>query len=438
MPNKRNFKFYIFLFLKINLSFLISFSQSFTNSPYSRYGLGELQYTAFASNIPMGGIYNAMRNDTTAPYFINVGNPASHSSLKLTAFDFGLKSNFMKLQTSNNSYSSNQTALAYVALAFPVTKWWGMSFGLLPYSAVGYRIHNEKNQDSIGTVKYSYQGDGGINQVYLGNGFKIKKFSVGVNISYLFGDLIFSSRDSFPKSSNIFNTKLSQTTRINDLYYTIGTQYKIPIKKNWSLTLGATGGWKSYLNAKRTTFAANYINNFGVEVVKDTIINDSDVKDTIRIPIMFGGGFVLKKGEKWLIGIDYSFQNWKGINSSDQSTLLKNSQQIAFGTQYIPNKTAGTKESYFKKIFYRAGFRYTSSFLDLQNTPLKEYVITLGVGFPLRKLKVGETYSQSIINVGVELGQFGTTENQLIKQQYVKAVVGFTLNDKWFIKRKYD
>ena len=111
---------------------------------------------------------------------------------------------------------------------------------------------------------------------------------------------------------------------------------------------------------------------------------------------------------------------------------------MAVGAQYIPNKNAGTKESYFKKVFYRAGFRYTNSFLELQNTPLKDYAITFGAGFPLRKIKVGETYSQSIINIGFEIGQMGTTDTQLIKEQYVKAIVGFTLNDRWFIKRKYD
>jgi len=442
---KNKFKVFVLSFVICHLSFAICHSQSFTNSPYSRFGLGELQYGGFAHNISMGGIYNALLNDTTAPFQINTSNPASHASLKLTVFDFGVKSNFRKLETTDKNSSANQTALSYMALGFPVTKWWGASFGLLPYSSVGYKIYDEKEQDSIGTVKYSYQGEGGINQVYFGNGFKIKNFSVGINIAYLFGDLIFSSRDSFPKASNFFNAKLSQTTRVSDMYYTFGTQYKVQMKKNWSLTLGATGGFESNINAKRTTFAATYANTFGVEVMKDTIINDEDVKDTITIPMMFGGGFVLKKGDRWLIGVDYSMQNWSAFKSLNQSGLLKNSQRISFGIQYVPNKTAGTKESYAKKIFYRAGFRYTNSYLDpntilktMNNAPLTEVAITFGAGFPLRKIKVGETYSQSIINVGVELGKFGTTENQLIKEQYVKAIIGFTLNDKWFIKRKYD
>ncbi|MBI3502419.1 MAG: hypothetical protein HY063_11560 [Bacteroidetes bacterium] len=442
MLNKSfSFQFSVFsfsIFLIFNFSFLISVGQSFTNSPYSRFGLGELQYGGFASNIPLGGIYNALRNDTTAPYFINTSNPASHSSLRLTAFDFGVRSNFTKLETTGKKFSSNQTALSHMALAFPVTKWWGASFGLLPYSSVGYKIHTEQSQDSIGTVKYSYQGEGGLNQLYFGNGFRIKNFSLGVNAAYLFGDLVFSSRDSFPSGSGFYNTRFSQTTRVSNFYFTLGTQYKIQLKKNWSLTLGATGGMKSYLKAKRSTFAATYTNYFGVEVMKDTILNDQDVKDTVIIPMMFGGGVVLKKGDKWLFGFDYSLQQWSSFSSLNQAGLLKNSQRISFGVQYVPNKSAGTKESYAKKIFYRAGFRYASSYLDLNNVQLKDRAITFGAGFPLKKIKVGDTYSQSIINVAVELGQFGTTENNLVREKYVKVILGFTLNDKWFIKRKYD
>jgi hypothetical protein len=140
----------------------------------------------------------------------------------------------------------------------------------------------------------------------------------------------------------------------------------------------------------------------------------------------------------WIFGVDYSMQDWSSFTSFGQSGILKNSQRIAVGIQYIPNKSAGTKEPYAKKIFYRAGFRYADSYLELQNTALKDYAVTFGAGFPLRKIKVGETYSQSVINVGFELGQWGTTENQLIREKYAKAVVSFTLNDRWFIKHKYD
>jgi hypothetical protein len=153
---------------------------------------------------------------------------------------------------------------------------------------------------------------------------------------------------------------------------------------------------------------------------------------------MFGGGFVLKKGDRYLFGFDYSTQKWSKFNSLGQQGILKDSRRAALGMQFIPNKNAGTKEPYYKKIFYRAGFRYTDTYLELRSTVLKDYAITFGAGFPLRKIKIGEIYSQSIINLSFEIGQRGTTKNQLIRERYINTFVSFTLNDRWFIKRKYE
>jgi hypothetical protein len=478
------YKLEMISFLIFNFSFLISFAQPSINSPYSRYGLGDLQNSSFTHNIALGGIYNALQNDTTAPFYINQSNPASHASTRLTVFDFGIKNNTMKLETADNKFTSNRTALAYMALAFPVAKWWGTSIGLLPYSNVGYKIYDKKEQDTIGTVNYAYEGQGGINQAYWGNGIRPfvslpGKFSgsnrykrlkalpdsiggkkvrrterrrtafsnlyLGVNFSYLFGDMTYFSRDSFPTSANYQNIKLSKNTRVSDIYSSFGIQYRQSLRKGWSVTLGATGSLNTNIDVRNSIFAANYKNAFGVEVLKDTII-DTIEKSTIKIPMMFGGGIVLKKGDKWLFGFDYSIQDWSQFNSFEQQGLLRNSQKMAAGIQFCPNKSAGSKEPYFKKIFYRVGFRYTNTYLELNNTALKDYAVTFGVGLPLRKMKIiGTTeldaeqkYHQSSMNIGVELGQRGTTENQLIRYSYINAFISLSLNDKWFIKRKYD
>ena len=251
---------------------LLPILQSITNSPYSRYGLGDLQSGNYANNVAMGGISNALQNDTTAPFNINSANPASHASTRLTIFDFGLTSNMTQLETDSKKYLSNRTAISYMSFVFPVAKWWGTSIGIRPYSSVGYKIYTK---DSSGTVNYYYNGQGGINQVFWGNGFRIKKLYFGANVSYLFGNLIYSSTDSFPASSHYMNTKVVQTTTVNDLYYTFGMQYRQQLKKGWSVTLGATGSMTTNLNAKQTTLAATYENQFGIEVVRDTVVYEN-------------------------------------------------------------------------------------------------------------------------------------------------------------------
>src|ERR1035437_6520920 len=201
MQNSKRLQIIVFIFAICNLQFIICNSQAIVNSPYSRYGLGDLQPGNYASNIAIGGISNALQNDTTAPFNINSANPASLASTRLTIFDFGLMSNMTQLETDSKKFQNNRTGFSYASLAFPVAKWWGTCIGLRPYSSVGYKIYDQRVQDSIGTVHYSYTGQGGINQVFWGNGFRIKNLYLGANVSYLFGNLIYSSTDSFPVGS---------------------------------------------------------------------------------------------------------------------------------------------------------------------------------------------------------------------------------------------
>jgi hypothetical protein len=51
-------------------------------------------------------------------------------------------------------------------------------------------------------------------------------------------------------------------------------------------------------------------------------------------------------------------------------------------------------------------------------------------------LPLGGTFSN--LNIGVEYGQKGTTKANLVRENYTNVVMSLSLNDKWFVKRKYD
>ena len=86
---------------------------------------------------------------------------------------------------------------------------------------------------------------------------------------------------------------------------------------------------------------------------------------------------------------------------------------------------------YWKLIKFRFGGKFQKSYLQLYNTQLNETSVTFGFGFPLRKTK-------SEINLAVEMGERGTTNNNLIKEQFLRFQIGLSLKDSWFVKRKYD
>lgn len=476
------------------------FPQTSTVSPYSRYGLGDLSGGSSAQSLSMGGLNIGLTNDSIVPFYINSANPASFISNRITSYEAGVVSNMLKLQTESSKATVNSASIAYLSFAVPVKKWWGLSMGLLPYSSVGYKVTEHKVLDSIGDVDHYYEGSGGINKLYLGNAIQpfsnavinlrgsssyrklvrerdsllrtgsredslrsrkiaqdiyylekrranLASFSAGLNVSLLFGNLDNTRRVVYPNTSLsqfYYNTLNSRTTRVRDIYFDYGLQQtfridslgKRRLKDKVRITIGATGGLASDLNAKRDVLSYSYFNTaFGSEVVKDTIENFTAQEGTLTLPLSYGAGFTIRKGERWTIGADYAYQNWASFSSFGERSDLKNSMRISVGANYTPNKFAAAKGSYGKWIQYRAGLRYYSTYLDLKNTQLTETSICLGVGLP-----AGQRHNKlcSMLNIGVELGQRGTTDNGLLKEQYLKAVIGLTINSKWFEQPKFD
>ena len=449
----------------IFISFLIfegddSYGQRFTSSPYSRYGIGELNTTGLAPAVGMGNSTIAYLNDTISPYFINISNPASYSQLRLTTIDAGVLSNTIKIESADTSKIVNNTSIAYLAFGFPITKKWGMSAGLMPYSSVGYIITDTKNIDNIGNVDYSYKGTGGINRAYLGNSFSLfsnllprkDRLSFGFNASYLFGSINNERTNSFG-STGYYDTRITRSINISDITFDAGMLFthtvdsiketrkdssgKISIQKkdieDLKFTLGLTFTPTDNISATSNIVGLAEVSNF-----IDTIENTIDKKGNIKLPLMLGTGFSIKKGERWILNLDYGMQQWSKFMLFDEHGGLNNSMRFGLGGQYIPNKRAEGKGVFFKKIQYRAGVRYADSYIEINGSKLREYSVSLGFGIPLRIIKIGPQFTHSMMNIGIELGTRGTTDNNLIKEQFGKVVVGITLNDRWFIKRKFD
>jgi|ERR1051325_9673076 hypothetical protein len=428
-----------FFFLALSLHHPLSVSaQTSSSSPYSRYGLGDLQYTGFANTAAMGGVSYAYQNDSIAPFYINVNNPASLSKTYLTTFDVGVMDRLTRMETSSQTYDVNRTALSHIAFAFPVRKWWGASFGIMPFSNVGYKVNTSEYVPNVGNVCYSYQGSGGLNEIFLANGISRGNLSFGATVSYLFGALDLESRDSFPDLTNSWSTRVNESQHFNDVYFKGGLQYKVNMRKHWTLLLGLTANMQTQLTAHSSVLAMTYRYRFSIDQSKDTAQYIADQKESVTLPAMYGFGIALRKGEKLYINADYSMQNWSSFDSFGQKGLLGNSNRISAGFQYWPDRNSN-KGPYYKKMAYRAGARFSNTYLLLgQQTPLTDMAFTFGFGMPLRITKVGENYNQAMLNLSFELGQRGTIENNLIRENYVRVVLGFSINEKWFIQRKYD
>ena len=419
---------YFILFIVIFLSLATQAQE--INSPYSRFGLGQLHNeNVNTALMGMGGIAIGVAD----PTMINPGNAASYAVYDSTSFIFeiGVTGNVTNSKTVLQSESSSYFALNYIVFGFPITKWWKSSLGMLPYSQIGYNVKIYIPVEGFSNVINSIEGDGGLNQFYWGNAFKIgENLRLGFDAIYLFGQGSRSSLVYFPDSLNIFGTKTIGHTRGGDFIFDYGLQYDIKIKTDKLLTLGLIYSNKWNLKSKREYLSYTLFGGYGeiVESLQDTIAYSPEEKGTIIIPQRFGVGFTFQETGRWLIGADFEWQNWEKYTSFGATDSLNNSWRIAVGGQFTPEHSSIS--SLAKRMTYRLGFRYYDSNLSIFDTPINEFGISFGFTFPMKKTKTA-------IDLGVEIGKRGTTANNLIQENFVNISLGFSIHEYWFHKRKY-
>ncbi len=420
----------LYLLVILAVSSITTYAQTGINSPYSRYGLGQLNSENMNTiSMSMGGLSLAIHDPTA----LNPANPASYGSLDSASFLFeiGVGGNITTLKTNALSESGYDATLSYIFAGFPITRWWKSGIGIMPYSKIGYNIEVLVEVENFSDVVHSFNGEGGLNQIFWGNGFNVtNKLRAGVDITYLFGQASRSSTVYYPDSVYIFGTRVESKVRGGGFIFDYGIQYDIDINNTTQATIGLTYANKFNLNATRTYLSKTIIGGYDeeVEYVKDTIRYISDEKGTIIIPQRLGFGFAIKKENSWLIGADFEWQNWEEYEVYDVPDTLINSFHVTLGGEYRPKHT--NISSLFKRMVYRGGIRYNQSYLEFGDDRINEFGISFGVGLPMKK-------SKTALDIGIEIGRRGTTNNSLIQENFVNLSLGVSIQEHWFHKRKY-
>jgi hypothetical protein len=481
-----------FLILAFLCASTFSYSQILTSSPYSRYGVGELNLQSFAAPAAMGGSFIAYQQDSIAPYYINAANPASLAGLRYTVFELGGQAQFTKISSSTTSIDKRNMNFSYGSIGFPIKRIGGAAFGVMPYSTVGYNITSKEDVAGVGEMKYIFNGDGGINKVFLGTGlkpfkkagsrfsrsalsdslrknhfaakYKRKKFgkqllsdlSLGITANYLFGSINQTTDVIYPGSITYYNVKRQRSIHVSDFAFNAGLQtsflidsiryhgkdslkrghrrsFRLPIKVGMGLFVNTP----SSINAKQNNIIYNYaLDGFGIERPRDTVLNSQDNKGTIKLPLEIGVGFSMKKGEKLTVLMDAAMTNWSGFKYFEApNTDFKNSYRVSVGLNYVPNKLAYGSSNYIKRIHYRLGATYSDGYLDLKNTKISNYAVTAGLGLPVG---IGRFDDVAVVNISAQYGRMGSVSNNLLQEDYLRIILGFTFNKRWFIKYKYD
>ena len=409
-----------------------TYAQSSISSPYSAFGLGNLVEANNIRNKSMGGLSTGMRDYFT----VNFKNPASYTAFDSTSFIFegGVLGQYVNLKTTEISEEYSSSSMNNLLFGFPVTKWWKSSLGLIPFSQVGYNVNDYDVKENIGTIKYTFEGEGGISEFYWGNAFRLgENLSVGLNASFIFGTLDKTQKVNFPDSAFILSTKTNNSYSVNDIKFDIGAQYHTKIGNENILVIGATYRPQQNLSATRSKLVRSFLGeNYGIDNDTDTVSFIDDEKGSIIFPGGFGVGFSFGKGYSWLFGLEYNFDQWENFRNFNLSDTLANSHVFKAGGHYIPDANSF---SYFKRVDYRLGAHYTTSNLILHDEQLNGFGITFGIGLPVRSVSVRG--SRSMVNIGFEFGRRGTLNNGLIKENYYNVYVGISIFERWFFKRRY-
>lgn len=417
------------VFLAIALFPLMGIAQSQTSSPYSFFGIGDTYEQGNIRSFGMGGVNLAVRSNI----YINFLNPASYTGIDSLSFvaGLGLQSTMATYRTNEQSSNLSNTSVNHLSFAFPITRRWKSSLALIPYSNIGYQVHEDKLLDFNVMSQNVYVGSGGLDRVNWGNAFQItQRLSVGLNSSYYFGKVEHQQTVLFPDSAYIINSRLNERSLINGFHFELGVQYFIPTGVNSTLGLAATYSPQASLKTNTDYLTTTFIGDEpGYESSVDTVSYSGDIMGETVLPYGYGFGISWEKKNKLLLAADFMFDNWKSFNHLDQSSgNLTNKVKASFGAEFIP--TSNNLSSYLKLVHYRFGVRYNKMGLQFNNNEIKEYAISVGFGLPLRK-------SSSILNIGMEIGQNGTMESSLIQERFVKVALGISIRENWFRKGKY-
>ena len=424
-------------------------------SPYTMFGIGELQTIGTTPMRSMGGVGVAWRS-SQMPSMVN---PAGYSATlpKSFIFGFGIEGNFLqnaqRQYDANGAYTTakngkNSVNFHEIAVQFPVAKRLGIGVSLMPYSSVGYKMSFLDQKDeiagNIGAASYTYSGEGDVTEVKLGIGWEpFKNFSIGVAAKYYWGkiDHNYTSAidNNFVGENSFYSVIGNDEYAISDFKFQVGLQWNILSDEKKMLTLGATYDYGGHLHNKITKSI----------VLNNTYSTESfyESKDgQMRLPHMARVG-LLFHNPKFVASAEYEFQAWGSGNSrfTEQASngivvQYVDTHTAKVGFAYTPNRF--DVRNYFNRISYRVGYRYGDYYQSYNSARIQQMAVTAGFGFPLKFM------GTSSIDVSFEYGLRGAIKKMIstspqvgmIRQDYFKVGLGFSLfgEDYWFVRPKYD
>lgn len=420
----------------LNLLVLIFFTfqvaaQKQLNSPYSRFNIGSLEPLGSYKSRAMGGIGTALRDNNSIFYM----NPASYSSLDTNSFsfDFGFDFGLNMLKDNDNRYTSNDLNFNHLIMGFPISRGLGVAFGIMPVSNGYYNIAQDVQEGDAdydpltGPYNTYHKGKGGLSNFFAGTGINVNKnFSLGMNMTLMFGTLERSYTLQFNDLDNYYHNSANEKMQVRGINLDYGLQYRGKIKENYFIQAGF-----SLTSGK--TYKSNY-NYIAVRTsaynVSDTVDYISDKSRPVFLPGSYRAGIVFGKTNKFTTGFDFIATQWSKSVIPGYTGYAANIKTYSWGIEFIPEKYSNF--SLLKRLEYRAGAHYGDNYLIIRGEQLKEYGATFGIGLPMRR-------TNTRANLFIDYTKRSGSADAGLHDETI-ITIGGSLNiyDMWFLQRKYN
>jgi hypothetical protein len=416
----------ILLFV-LSTSFVVS--QTNTGSPYSLNELGEINFLGNVSNLSMGGIDSAIDSIE-----FNINNPSSLAKLKTTNYLIGTFYKSTGISNVNSTDNINTANINYIAVGIP-TKRFGFGFGVLPYSSVGFNLQSTDEYNTANSINSRLFGaEGNINRAFVSIGLPLLKYlSLGASANYNFGKFNY---EKFNLIENVnYGIFSNSSSEISGFTYNFSSNLSIPLKNDFKLNLVYSyypdGDLDSFNIESLYTSNTSSITLESLGDFVDVDLNSRGLENTkLPVPKKSIYSLGLEKKNSWFIGFQYESKlssNFENVFLDTQNVSYRDANSLSIGGYIIPDSSSLT--SYWKRVKYRFGVKNEKKSIIVNNLPINHFSLNLGLGLPIAGL--------SKANLGLEIGKVGDN-NSLVKENYFALRLGLSLNDVWFIKRKYN
>lgn len=394
------------------------------NSPFSVLGVGEIINPGNIRNDGMGG----MGISAPHPLYGNVINPANLAYNTYTYFDVGVVAEYKSVTEADLQQTDFGGNIDYISFGFPLNRYWVTGAGLRPFSVVNFETNtSEKLPNAPTFVDYSYIYEGGINQVYWTNAFRLTKgLTVGLEAIYNFGSLSTSSFSTLTNANSASNVEFLKRTIVSDFSFKPGISYSAKFSEKMILNLGSTYNFGADYNVRQhEEIVRNYLASQELKQ-RDTILNNVD--GSITMPAELAFGISLEKQYTYLIGFDFIRQSWSDYKDFNGNAGLVNTYTYRFGAEWVPDITSVS--SYFKRIAYRIGGSYEQLPFTLGGQQIEKLSASLGFSLPVNR-------GFSNLNFAAIYGVTRATENSdSLAEEFLQFKLGLTVNDRWFVRRR--